>query len=232
MQNPWYIVHASRSLSYGAHHLLELWRYINEDWTKVLTYDIGEANIVVVRKLQTRSTGKEELLVWRRFGESMGSMSYEILCTEEGEVIRLLGREGVAGAYIFMNGRIVEEHAGDRVTYYTWDGIGYVANLVVRHRPTSITVKDFHYSVSNGKIHGPQSVTLKVGDKFRLLRDDFTNVIVRQLYSAKGVIASSPDGGYIATGPGETQIDLIPNVYDWDNALVVTVTVLDKTNEQ
>jgi hypothetical protein len=221
---PWEVVHGAKDLNYGAHHILEFWRYDGKDWQQVERYEIGEAIVATTQKVETRSAVQEELLVWHRSGESMGVMSYGLFELGASGIIRLLSRHGVSGAYVLARGRVLEEHAGDRIIRYEWDGEAYVAHLVVRHEPAALSVIDVHYAAINGKIHGVDEVTLHVGEKMRLLRDDFEPIVVRILYSANGTIEPT-SGCYEAMQPGETEISLVPAVYDWERSLKITVKV-------
>lgn len=225
--HPWYVFHGRLEQSYGAKHALEFWRFDGDDWRLERELTFGDANIATVQRIETRSVVQQEILIWRRVGESMGSMSYDVLAVEGDRIVRLLSRSNVPGAYVVQRGQTLEEHAGDRTIRYTWDGSAYAACLVVRHTPADVDTVDIHYSVEAGVVRGPTSVRLKRGQGLRLLRDDFEPTIVRQLHSANDVLASNAEIRYSGATYGRTEITLIPDVYDWNHALRIDVWVTD-----
>lgn len=224
-ERPWFVVHASRPLTFGFEHVVEFHSRTLAGWDLSYRVVLNEVYVATVQKVRTRSSVQEELLVWHRSGESMGVMGYSIFAVEDDRLIRLLERDGESGAYVIQQGMHLEEHAGDRVVRYEWDGSAYVAQRIVRQPPVELSVRDLHYRVVDGRVDGPSVVNLKVGEVFRVLRDDFDLVIVRLLYSANGVIDHREDYTFEALAEGEASIDLIPNVYDWANSLQIGVRV-------
>lgn len=225
---PWYVAHAMCPLDIGSRHSLLFWRYDGQRWQLARVHDLGQQYVVTAQKVNTRSSTEEELLVWRRAGESMGMMGYDVFAVGDQGILRLLGRPSEAGAYLIVRGRAIEEHAGQRVTRYEWDGDAYVGQLVVRHEPAPIDYIDVHYAVSpTGRVQGVETITCSVGQSFRLLRVDFEDVVVRLLASAgPGAILNwSSQSTFTAVAPGEGRISLIPHVYDWENALEIKVVV-------
>jgi hypothetical protein len=85
------------------------------------------------------------------------------------------------------------------------------------------TVK-LHYSVTPTSVAGPTQVSIKVGQRLELVRDDARADNTRILY---GSDLLSVDKLPVLTGtkPGDTTIDIIPRGDDWDNELKVSVHV-------
>lgn len=227
--HPWLVVHASRPSTEpyfpGANHVLIFWRYEIGEWRRKHLHQLGQQYVATVQKIGTRSMIEEELLVWSRAGESMGVMRYDVLAVTGETILRLLGKGG-AGAYVLVRGRIIEEVAGGRIIQYEWDGSSYLGRLVSRYSPAPIDCLDIHYAVSaTGKVEGPAMVECTVGQVLRLVRWDFQDVVVRMLVSGMEVVELLGDGTARAVGEGESHFDLIPHVYDWQNALKIQVIV-------
>lgn len=227
-EHPWYVVHGSKQLKLGSQHVIEFWRFDSGTWELGTTLDLGGVYVATVQRIETRSPTRSELLVWRRFGESMGSMSYDVVSCEEASVWRLLGRASIPGAYVTTRGRVIEELAGDRLVEYVWDGSAYVGRRAVRQVPAPLETIDVHYEVRTGVVRGTSEVQARVGQTVRLLRDDLDPTIVRTLSYAGGTLEASRDGVYRASAPGQSRLTLIPDVYDWEHALELTVNVVEE----
>ena len=225
LSHPWYVAHASKANDRIVRHRLIFWRFDGKSWQLRHIEDLGNQYIASIQKIRTRSAIEEELLAWRRYGESMGAMSYDVFAVDGEALLSLLHREE-RGAYVFVRGTAIYEEAGDRVTCYQWDGTAYSARRVVRHAPVPVDVLDLHYVVHpDGTVSAPDSVELAIGQIFRVLRDDFEYLQVRMLGSAGGPVEWVDRNTFKGVAPGESEITLIPDAYDWDKAHKIIVIV-------
>ena len=74
------------------------------------------------------------------------------------------------------------------------------------------------------RVVGASQVSLKVGETLRLVRDDLSDTSVRLMGDGNDVL-SSFESGYKAVKIGETGFTIIPNGYDWERALEISVVV-------
>lgn len=210
----------------GQRHVVSFWTLADEAWEYNGFLDVGTQYVATVLRVATRSPLQEELLVWRRSGESMGSMRYDVLGHDGAGVARLLSRAG-AGLYVEPLRLALLENAGDQVIRFVWEGDAYVGTRVIRPVVRRLSDHAVNYRVSReGRVLGAHKLRVKVGDRIVVTRDDFEPVVVRLLYSGD-VLEWESHGRYRATASGEGRITLIPNVYDWDDALEVEVVVED-----
>lgn len=224
LPNAWTVLHLSKPDVHGDEHILSFFQHLNGQWLCKTKMDLGTWNVATVQLLQSRSPTQEELLVWRRGGESMGVMSYDVLAVENDEVLQLLQREGISGGYVMPKPNALEEHAGGRVTRFVWDGDGYIGSRVIRPPVAKLGGAVLHYAVVDGQVKGPATVRVNIGETLEIARDDFEASVVRTLGTADGV-TEWKDGKLFAKSVGETTLTLIPDVYDWAHALKVSVRV-------
>ena len=65
----------------------------------------------------------------------------------------------------------------------------------------------------------------KSGETLRLVRDDLSDTSVR-LMGYGGDVLSGFESGYKAVKIGEAGLTIIPNGYDWERALEISVVVI------
>jgi hypothetical protein len=83
-----------------------------------------------------------------------------------------------------------------------------------------------HYTLTATSVQGPSTLTLRVGQELRLVRDDQTSDSTRILYDSAGVIVVDQFPTFRAAEPRQTTIDIIPRGYDMDKELDVTIIVM------
>ena len=75
------------------------------------------------------------------------------------------------------------------------------------------------------RVVGASQVSMKVGETLRLVRDDLSDTPVRIMRSGNGVLSYFEEV-YKAVKIGETGFTIIPNGYDWELALEISVVVI------
>jgi len=76
------------------------------------------------------------------------------------------------------------------------------------------------------RVVGARQVSMKVGETLRLVRDDLSDTPVRIMGSGNGELVWVNRGELKAVNIGETGFFIIPNGYDWELALEVSVVVI------
>jgi hypothetical protein len=165
------------------------------------------------------------------FASSSGSgcyLDYEVLGIVNGELKFLLKREGIFQGSVEAQTDVVTEHMGGQATSFRWNGKTFegVSLETEPHAPLPVDAVVVKYDIADDhKVTlSDDAVTLGPGQTLRLLRTN-RGVTDRVLYSANGVIDSDAHGGWTATTNGTTDITVIPDGYDWDNAKKLTVNV-------
>jgi hypothetical protein len=159
---------------------------------------------------------------------SAGVVNYWVYGWHEGEIALLLDRKFVLQGDVATSPIGLRESSGNVVTLYSWDGSSFLGSRIQAPQQPTRDGEVLHYRLEDspgGRALGPTSVVLRVGQELQLVRDDLTETTERILYSANGVIEDSDRNVWRAAKPGETDITIIPRLYDWDKALVIKVTV-------
>jgi hypothetical protein len=100
---------------------------------------------------------------------------------------------------------------------FKWNGREFEGDPIYRQPSTDPTDLSIHFSLlkSGELVVEKNDVTLKVGQKVALIRDDQEEVSFRLLFGGTGVIESVENARYVfeAKQVGEAQLTLIPNGY-------------------
>ena len=75
-------------------------------------------------------------------------MSYDVLAVDGPVILRLLSRHQEMGAHLLTRDRFLDEHAGDRLVRYEWDGAACVGSRMVSYPLAPIETEDITYCSS------------------------------------------------------------------------------------
>ena len=121
------------------------------------------------------------------------------------------------------------ENSGERFTLYSWNGTTFIGTRVKQPLDPTYTGHVLHYSIQvteqGERVVGASQVSLKVGETLRLVRDDQSDTSVRIMGPSYDVLRWI-EGELKAVNIGETGFFIIPNGYDWELALEVSVVVI------
>ena len=122
------------------------------------------------------------------------------------------------------------ENSGERFTLYSWNGTTFTGTRVKQPLDPTYTGHVLHYSIQvteqGERVVSASQVSMKVGETLRLVRDDLSDTSVRIMGSGNGVLVWVNRGELKAVNIGETGFFIIPNGYDWELALEVSVVVI------
>ena len=122
------------------------------------------------------------------------------------------------------------ENSGERFTLYSWNGTTFIGTRVKEPLDPTYNGHVLHYSIQvteqGERVVGASQVSMKVGETLRLVRDDLSDTPVRIMRSGNGVLVWVNRGEYKAVKIGETGFTIIPNGYDWELALEISVVVI------
>ena len=122
------------------------------------------------------------------------------------------------------------ENSGERFTLYSWNGTTFIGTRVKEPLDPTYNGHVLHYSIQvteqGERVVSASQVSMKVGETLRLVRDDLSDTSVRIMGSGNGVLVWVNRGEYKAVKIGETGFFIIPNGYDWELALEVSVVVI------
>ena len=122
------------------------------------------------------------------------------------------------------------ENSGERFTLYSWNGTTFIGTRVKPPLDPTYNGHVLHYSIQvteqGERVVGASQVSMKVGETLRLVRDDLSDTSVRIMGSGNGVLVWVNRGEYKAVKIGETGFTIIPNGYDWELALEISVVVI------
>ena len=122
------------------------------------------------------------------------------------------------------------ENSGERFTLYSWNGTTFIGTRVKEPLDPTYNGHVLHYSIQvteqGERVVGARQVSMKVGETLRLVRDDLSDTPVRIMGSGNGELVWVNRGEYKAVNIGETGFFIIPNGYDWELALEVSVVVI------
>ncbi len=121
------------------------------------------------------------------------------------------------------------ENSGERFTLYSWNGTTFIGTRVKEPLDPTYNGHVLHYSIQvteqGERVVGASQVSLKVGETLRLVRDDLSDTAVRTLSYGNDVLSYFEEV-YKAVKIGETRFTIIPNGYDWELALEISVVVI------
>ena len=121
------------------------------------------------------------------------------------------------------------ENSGERFTLYSWNGTTFIGTRVKEPLDPTYTGHVLHYSIQvteqGERVVGASQVSMKVGETLRLVRDDLSDTSVRIMGPSYDVLRWI-EGELKAVNIGETGFFIIPNGYDWELALEVSVVVI------
>ena len=121
------------------------------------------------------------------------------------------------------------ENSGERFTLYSWNGTTFIGTRVKEPLDPTYNGHVLHYSIQvteqGDRVVGASQVSLKVGESLRLVRDDQSDTSVRIMGPSYDVLRWI-EGELKAVNIGETGFFIIPNGYDWELALEVSVVVI------
>ena len=121
------------------------------------------------------------------------------------------------------------ENSGERFTLYSWNGTTFIGTRVKQPLDPTYTGHVLHYSIQvteqGERVVGASQVSMKVGETLRLVRDDLSDTAVRTLSYGNDVLSYFEEV-YKAVKIGETRFTIIPNGYDWELALEISVVVI------
>ena len=121
------------------------------------------------------------------------------------------------------------ENSGERFTLYSWNGTTFIGTRVKEPLDPTYNGHVLHYSIQvteqGERVVGASQVSMKVGETLRLVRDDLSDTPVRTLSYGNDVLSYFEEV-YKAVKIGETRFTIIPNGYDWELALEVSVVVI------
>jgi hypothetical protein len=138
------------------------------------------------------------------------------------------GPQWMGNAMIMKNELIVE--SGSNKTAYTWDGTQFEGKPVYVQPAIGANDVVIHYSLNpdGTATVDKTSVTLHVGQKLVLIRDDHnTDQNDRILFDYTGSLDASDSDTFVGKAPGSSKITIIPNGgYDWSKAQYIYVNVV------
>ena len=121
------------------------------------------------------------------------------------------------------------ENSGERFTLYSWNGTTFIGTRVKEPLDPTYNGHVLHYSIQvteqGERVVGASQVSMKVGETLRLVRDDLSDTPVRTLSYGNDVLSYFEEV-YKAVKIGETRFTIIPNGYDWELALEISVVVI------
>jgi len=121
------------------------------------------------------------------------------------------------------------ENSGERFTLYSWNGTTFIGTRVKEPLDPTYDGHVLHYSIQvteqGERVVGASQVSMKVGETLRLVRDDLSDTPVRTLSYGNDVLSYFEEV-YKAVKIGETRFTIIPNGYDWELALEISVVVI------
>ena len=167
---------------------------------------------------------------------SGGFLSYRIYGFI-GDELQGLKRTAVNKGFLglFMGSLIATENgllenSGERFTLYSWNGTTFIGTRVKEPLDPTYNGHVLHYSIQvteqGERVVSASQVSMKVGETLRLVRDDLSDTSVRIMGSGNGVLVWVNRGEYKAVKIGETGFTIIPNGYDWELALEISVVVI------
>ena len=179
--------------------------------------------------------GVSEIILSYREG-SGGFLSYWIYGFI-GDELQGLKRTAVNKGFLglFMGSLIATENgllenSGERFTLYSWNGTTFIGTRVKEPLDPTYNGHVLHYSIQvteqGERVVSASQVSMKVGETLRLVRDDLSDTSVRIMGSGNGVLVWVNRGEYKAVKIGETGFTIIPNGYDWELALEISVVVI------
>jgi len=172
---------------------------------------------------QLTGDGRQQLVIYTVSG-SGGFLSYQVFGIQDGQMQQLLERDGVFEGSVEPRANGLLERSSDRAWLYSWNGSEFVGTPANVSPPVPIGTVKLHYNVTATSVTGPAQVSVRVGQRLELVRDDARTDNTRILYGSD-LLTVDKWPVLIATSPGNTSIDIIPRGYDWDNELKVTVHV-------
>ncbi len=179
--------------------------------------------------------GVSEIILSYREG-SGGFLSYWIYGFI-GDELQGLKRTAVNKGFLGLFGGSLKatengllENSGERFTLYSWNGTTFIGTRVKEPLDPTYTGHVLHYSIQvteqGERVVSASQVSMKVGETLRLVRDDLSDTSVRIMGSGNGVLVWVNRGEYKAVKIGETGFTIIPNGYDWERALEISVVVI------
>ena len=172
-------------------------------------------------------TNKLDQVIFSTQEGSGGYLSYQVLAWLNEQPQVLLQRKGIfQGSCRVENHKLIEK-MGHQTTVYKWNGNTMVPYETQQEVVESVGSQGIRltFSITGNTVYVSQhQVTLKVGQKLQLVRMN-RGTRERVLYSGGRNLEFHPD--YVtAKAPGQFDISIIPNGYDWKNAAKIQVTVI------
>lgn len=169
-----------------------------------------------------------QVIIWQRSG-SGNYLDYKILGFVNGSAKTLLSKSGIYAGGIKVHNQEIVETSGGVNTLYIWTGTTFKGVVQKQEILDRIGTKDVLFTYSISPTHlvtvSAEKITLKVGQRFRW-RQTSGNVKVRVLVTGEGdTIHFDEDNSFVATKVGKTQMTIIPDGYDWDNAKKIEIKI-------
>lgn len=194
-------------------------------WKRIATWTT-EGCVGEVLRGDLTGDGSEDVIIQARIPGSTSELDYWVYGYVEDEVKLLLDRHGLFGATVEVTPSGLLEREGNKTILFTWDGQQFIGSRVTSpQQPAGSEVSVVHYRIDNGQVFGPRQVSLHVGQSLQLVRDDLSETVERILYSDNGVIEHRGKDTWTALKVGSTDITIIPDGYNWEQSLTITVSV-------
>lgn len=155
-------------------------------------------------------------------------LSYKILARVNNQNQIILNRKSIFQGSYRADGREIIEKTGHQSMIIQWNGKFFNEHKTNEEVVQPISAKDIQiqYTISyNHQVSISQSqITLHVGQKLQLRRMN-TGGVERVLYQANKAIDFGRDY-IVGIAPGNATITIVPDGYDWENAVKIHVIIV------
>ena len=202
-----------------------VWKRLAQDdgygMAEILTADItGDGVSEIILSYTEGSGGYLSYWVYGFIGDELQNLKFTAV--DKGFV-------GLFGGSLKATENGLLENSGERFTLYSWNGTTFIGTRVKEPLDPTYNGHVLHYSIQvteqGDRVVGASQVSLKVGESLRLVRDDQSDTSVRIMGPSYDVLRLI-EGELKAVNIGETGFFIIPNGYDWELALEVSVVVI------
>ena len=170
--------------------------------------------------------GTEQAIIG--YSEGSGSyLSYKVIAYKNHQAKVILERKGIFSGFCAIEDHKIHETSGHQDTFFTWNGSGFtetkspvevMAPVQPNETRITYTIAPNHFvSVSQ------KNVTLHIGQALSVRRMN-TGVVERVMTS--GNFWNYTQNGMKAIKTGTTDVTIVPDGYDWNNAAKINVTIV------
>ena len=220
-----YLIIGEMKTSGGFSCVLLSWE--EKRWRKVFQNNFERYPQVALNNML--DTDKDVLII-SSSGGSGNFMNYIVFGEIDKRIKVLLERDTIFQGHLIIGKSQIIEKSGGQAILFRWSEDRITGTTLVSepHVPFSMSDVRLRYSVTtDGRVNTQTTnVTLPVGSKLVIIREN-TGTTDRILFPGTGVITQEGET-LLASKTGESKITIVPDGYNWDEALDIDVTVVNQ----